>query len=62
VEEIGFQHARRADRERLRPLPQVRQRVLGLGGEVLHVGQIGVGAVVAEVSPQRRVEVARTEK
>jgi hypothetical protein len=34
----------------------VRQRVVGLGGEVLHLGQIGVGAVAAEVSPQRRVE------
>jgi len=53
----GTQHGRRADRDRLHPLPQVRQRVVGLGGEELYVGQIGVGAVAAEVSPQRRVEV-----
>lgn len=31
--------------------------MVGLGGEELHVGQVGVGAIAAEVSPQRRVEV-----
>ena len=42
----------RADRDRLHPLPQVRQRMLGLGGEEPHVGQVGVGAVAAEIRPQ----------
>jgi hypothetical protein len=31
--------------------------MFGVGDEILHVGQVGVGTIAAEVSPQRRVVV-----